>query len=810
MAQASVVVTNFTGGEQSQKLHGRVDLAKYANGCRTLENFIPLPQGGATRRHGMEYINEVKDSAKKVRLVPFEFSITQAYTLEFGNLYMRVYKDGAVVVKTAADTSAWATGTGYVVGNFVKDGSDVLYRCTVSHTSGATTEPGVGDDWEDKWVADATYELVTPYAEADLPTLVFAQSADILYVSHASYEQREITRTGHNAWTIASFGWKNGPFMDENTGTTTLTLSDPAGDPVVTGLKGETVTVTASASLFASTDVGRWIKIRYVQDAALISSGNYDPSAEWNSSAYSVNGAFEIRHKLEEPDVDYELQYSVDGGSTWSTYVMLGGECTSYTLTEGELNREDYNDVTPQLRIYAAGDRYRIYWRLRSLRREVNGYLKVTGYTSATVVTAEVMRDCVCLGEATKFWSLGSWSATSGWPRSVSFHQDRLFFGGTSEQPQSVWGSKTGDYVNFETGEEDDDALSFTLVANDVNYIRWMVSRGDLTIGTASGEWVMKSYNGPLTPTNVQVQRVTTYGSDPVSGILTNNALVFLQRGGKRVRLFQYDYNSDSYLASDMNLLADHVTQGTTLTEMDFAKTPEPILWTVRSDGTAPILTLMTDQQVIAWARVVTDGVIESVAVIPDEVWLVVARTIGASTKRYVERIVDWDETLANARFLDSYLTYSGAATKTISGLSHLEGETVGVFDGATYVGTKVVASGAITLAANVTACVVGLPYTSTLQTNPLEMPNRSGTSLSYTKRIIRAIVKLYKTIGGDMGYDSTHTYPVSVGTDLYTGEHAMTFPKGYEKDAQVYIRQDEPYPMTVTAIIAEGETMER
>lgn len=806
MAQASVIVTNFTGGEQSEKLHGRVDLAKYANGCRTLENFIPLPQGGASRRHGMEFVNEAKDSSKKVRLVPFEFSVTQAYVLEFGNYYMRVYKDGAVVVKTASDTSAWVTSTAYSAGDFVKNGSpSVIYRCIQAHTSGSTTEPGVGASWSSYWVADATYELVTPYSEADLPSLSFAQSADTLYVAHSSYEPRQITRTGHNAWTISAFGWKNGPFMDENDGDTTITVSSYSGS---TGKKGETVVLTASASLFSSSDVGRWVRINYYTagvtnyvsgtgDGAAYTSPSYAAYGDWDFNVWS-NGSWD--------STDVELRRSLDDGSTWSTLRALSPKSATKWAISG---REDEDCL---MRVYKAnGGTDSVGYELNFRSTERSGLLRITAYVSATVVRAEVLEYAYLrLGSPFKTWSLGSWGSVPGWPRTVTFHQDRLFFGGTSAQPQTVWGSKTGDYVNFETGEEDDSALNFTLVANDVNYIRWMVSRGDLVIGTASGEWVMKSYNGPLTPTNVQVQRVTTYGSDPVSGILTHNALIFVQRGGKRVRLFQYDYNTDAYFAADLNLLADHVTQGTTLTDLDFAKTPEPILWTVRSDGQAPLLTLMTDQQVIAWSRVVTDGTIESVAIIPDEVWLVVNRTIGGATKRYIERITEWDETLANARFLDSHLTYSGTATTTLSGLSHLEGETVSVFDGASFLGTKTVSSGSITLDSPVTYAVVGLPYTSTLQTNPLELPNRTGTSMSYNKRIIRAIARLYKTIGGDLGYDSARTFPMATGSALYTGDIKMEFPKGYSTDQYVYIVQDRPYPMTVTAIIAEGESMER
>jgi hypothetical protein len=161
MARASVMLTNFTGGEQTPKLRGRIDLAKYANGCMTLQNFLVLPQGGAERRHGTEYIASAKYTDRKALLLRFEFSVTQKYILEFGHYYMRVFMDGAQVVSDASP-----------------------------------------------------YEIATPYAESHLSSLSFAQSADVLYIAHPSFAPRTLSRTGHTSWTLELFDWKNGPFFD--------------------------------------------------------------------------------------------------------------------------------------------------------------------------------------------------------------------------------------------------------------------------------------------------------------------------------------------------------------------------------------------------------------------------------------------------------------------------------------------------------------------------------------------------------------------------------------------------------------------
>ena len=191
MTKASFAFTNFTAGELSSRLDGRTDINKYFNGCKTLKNLLVHPHGGATRRPGTEYIAEVKASANATRIIPFEFNVEQTYILEFGNNYFRVYKDG---------------------GQIVDSGSAV--------------------------------EVTTTYTSAQVADLKFTQSADIMYVVHPSHPPRKISRTAHTAWAIADVDFRRGPFLDENTTTTTFTASGRTGS----------VTVTASASTFASTD----------------------------------------------------------------------------------------------------------------------------------------------------------------------------------------------------------------------------------------------------------------------------------------------------------------------------------------------------------------------------------------------------------------------------------------------------------------------------------------------------------------------------------------------------------------------------
>ena len=690
MRTVDSILTNFTAGELSPNMYGRTDIERYYNGCMTMENFLVLPQGGAYRRPGSRYVASVKTASAFTRLVPFIFSTTQAYILEFGNLYMRVYYDGGQVLHTTSTTSAWVTATAYAVGDFVKN-DDVIYRCISAHTSGATTEPGTGESWEDKWVADTTYEIATPYTTAQLPDLKFAQSADTLYIVHPSHEPRQLTRTAHTTWTLTALAWENGPFMkdnDDDSHTLTVTSyngpdgadgddgtdgniwysgtwysgsSDPSDELGVdgdfylnttswdvfmkisgewsllgnikgesgggsTGLYGQTVTVTSSADLFTSADVGRWIKIRYNQESSKISSGKTNPAgAGVIGGPWSVDGAWTITANFDsgaQANLRVAIQYSIDGGSTWQEYdAFLNVHGAASVTKEGELRSEDYNNVIPRIRLYADGDINEFRWVLRYARESVNGMLKITTYSTAKSVRAKVYRKMSQFNVPTNNWALGAWGTTPGYPSAVTFHQGRIVFAGTTSEPSRVWMSVSDDYPNFDAGEgdEDADAISLTPIASEVNNVMWMASKGNLLIGTAGDEWVFDGAN--ITPTNPpHARRETNFGSAKWQAVIANGYVVFVQNGEKIVRQVQYDYDSDTYLAIDLTAMSDHIT-GDGISYLAYLKSPWSTIWTCRDDGELIGLTCVPEHKVFAWHRHDLGGDVESVACIPGEIW---------------------------------------------------------------------------------------------------------------------------------------------------------------------------------------------
>ena len=750
MARVAAQLTNFTGGELSPRLDGRNDLTKYASGCKTLENFVVYPHGAAARRPGTTFVAEVANSANKTRLIPFEFSTTQTYMLEFSNLKMRVYKDRGSVLEGDKTISAitkanpavvTATGHGYsngdevvisgVVGMTEVNGKRFLVANKATNTFELTDKDGTNINsstfttYTSGGVANKVFEITTPYTTAQLFDLKFAQSADVMYITHPEHEVEKLSRTAHTAWTLTDVDFTNGPYMDANITTTTL---NPGSHTVSTGVAvvASAVTGINSGSGFLSTDVGRL------------------------------------------------LQFGT-------------------------------------------------------------GYGEITAVADTLNITITIIED---LGSATASanWSLGSFSDTTGHPSCVTFFEQRLVFAGTTSQPQTIFFSKSGDYENMDANiggtVADDDAIIYTIASNQVNAIRFMTATRTLIIGTAGGEFTVSGggTDNAITPTNILIKKQSNHGAANVDAIAVGNATLFLQRAKRKIRELAYNFDVDGYIAPDMTILAEHISEGG-LTQMAYQQEPNQIIYAVRGDGELIGLTYQREQQVTAWHRHIFGGVFgagnavcESVAVIPTddteyEVYVIIKRTINGATRRFVEYINNFDFTETDNttfNFLDSALAYSGSAVTTISGLDHLEGQTVSVLaNGATHP-DKTVSSGSITLDRSSTNVMVGLSYSSILQTMRLDAGSQNGTSQGKTKRIYEITIRLFESVGVEVGESldnmeripfRTSSDPMDQGIPPFTGDKAVEFRGNYDTDGFIFVRQTQPLPLTILSLYPELQT---
>ncbi len=750
MARVAAQLTNFTGGELSPRLDGRNDLTKYASGCKTLENFVVYPHGAAARRPGTTFVAEVANSANKTRLIPFEFSTTQTYMLEFSNLKMRVYKDrGSVLegdkaisgITKANPAVVTATGHGYsngdevvisgVVGMTEVNSKRFLVANKTTNTFELTDKDGTNINsstfttYTSGGVSNKVFEITTPYTTAQLFDLKFAQSADVMYITHPEHEVEKLSRTAHTAWTLTDVDFTNGPYMDANITTTTL---NPGSHTVGTGVAvvASAVTGINSGSGFLSTDVGR--------------------------------------------------------------LVQFG-----------------------------------------------TGYGKITAVADTLNITITIIED---LGSATASanWSLGSFSDTTGHPSCVTFFEQRLVFAGTTSQPQTIFFSKSGDYENMDANiggtVADDDAIIYTIASNQVNAIRFMTATRTLIIGTAGGEFTVSGggTDSAVTPTNVLIKKQSNHGAANVDAIAVGNATLFLQRAKRKIRELAYNFDVDGYLAPDMTILAEHISEGG-ITQMAYQQEPNQIIWGVRGDGELVGLTYQREQQVTAWHRHIFGGVFgsgnavcESVAVIPTDdteyqTWVIVKRTINGATRRFVEFINTFDFTETDNttfNFLDSALSYSGSAVTTISGLDHLEGQTVSILaNGATHP-DKTVSNGSVSLDRSSTNVKVGLGYSSILQTMRLDAGSQNGTSQGKTKRIYEITIRLFESIGVEVGETLTNMEripfrtsadPMDEGIPPFTGDKAVEFRGNYDTDGFIFVRQTQPLPLTILSLYPELQT---
>jgi hypothetical protein len=798
MARVSSIITNFRAGEISPRLEGRIDLQKYNEAVKELENMIVFPQGGITRRPGTYYAGTTKDGGQ-VRLINFEFSDTQAYVLEFGNNYIRIYKDGGLVTAATTAISAITKANPAVVtsnSHGMSNGDRVFITGVVGMTevnnreftvAGATTNTfqlsGVNSSAFTTYGSAGTtgkiIEVTTTYTLAQLSTINFAQSADVLYLAHLSHAPAKLTRTSHTAWTLNDIDFTDGPYLDENITDTTLYASANTGS----------VTITASASLFASTDVGRLIRFREILEI------HHD---EWKTATSYANNV--------------TIRYN---GNVYK-------QTTGSTQTSG---------ATPPVHLDGEETYGSIDW---TYQHSATGYVKITAYTNATTVTALVKNDTgflpdhvVASGNATKKWSLGSFSTTTGFPRAIGFYEERLYFASTTTQPQTIFGSVSADFENHTPGINDDDAINVTIASDKVNVIKHLLPARFLQLLTTSAEFTLSGGAGsePVTPTNVNVLRETTFGTGDVKPLRAGNSTIIIQKGGEKVKEITFDLDTDGLLGVDLTVLADHLARGG-LTDMVWQQEPELILWFVHADGRLIGLTYDRANATVGWHEhsLGGSGIVESITAIPsgseDQVYLTVKRTINSVVVRHIVYLKSlyFNDDVQDAFFVDSGLTYDGSATATVTGLNHLEGVSVTILaDGAAHA-DKTVSGGTITLDRSASKIHIGYGYTSLVETLRMEAGAEDGVAQGKIKRIHGVTARFYQTVGAELGPDLNNldrlpfrdsSMNMDEAVPLFSGDKEISFPSGYDNDAKIVIRQTQALPMTVLAIMRRSNTFD-
>ncbi|WP_303841070.1 hypothetical protein [Selenomonas ruminantium] len=765
MGTAYYMQPSFSGGEFDPKVLGRIDSERYATGLKQCENFFIHKFGSVSNRTGFLYLGGAKYNDKRCRLIPFIYSSDQAYVLEFGYQYIRFWNSD---------------------GSLVMDG-------------------------------DNPVEVSTPYTVDQLRKLRFVQSADKVFIACQGLRPMVLTRNTLTSWSLENFNYKRGPFLSQN-------LDDNI-KVTPSGTSGS-ITLTANADIFKAGQVGSVWRIdqnmsggtvvirarNLATDTAVSDTITCGAGTTWQLITHGVDWVGRVA-----------IERSYDNGTTWlqvRSFPHKANESNwSETVNESEqcllrINIKELTTTDKEVEASLTVDPY------------VNtGYVTITGYTSATSVTASVDSEKpIGNTNATAMWWEAAWSSEQGYPAAVAFYEDRLTFAGTKGSPRGVWMSKAGDYNNFEISSptsEDDDSIQIVLTSRKMSIIHTLVPmRQSLMAFSEDGVNTISYADSSLTPSSVTQRAESYFGAKEIEPLIVGAQCVYVQEVGGAVRDIGYDYVQDAYSGDEVSLFSSFLVNKFTPVEMTYQSEPDSIIWFVREDGQLLSCTYLREQKMVAWAHHTTQGEFESVCAIPynnnSRVWAAVKRTVGGQTVRYIECMTNRlpTEIPADQIYMDSAMVFEeNPAAKTFA-VPHLAGCQVKVvLDGNLLPDYTVGDDGTLTIERAGNKAVIGLGYVSKLETVNIEAQGfvRQGVMQGHKIQIAEIILRLLNTRGGKVGSDEEHldewqrrTRVDFLGNalDLFTGDARLVGNFTKQEGGNVMIVQDVPMPFTLLAIM--------
>jgi hypothetical protein len=869
---------SFNRGLVSRLALARIDLKRTGLSAETQTNWIPRVLGSMMLRPGTGYIGATKSNSA-ARIIPFIFTTSDRILLELTTTALRVWDTYAVITRPTVSatitngtfntdltgwtdydesgaTSVWATGgymslTGTGVNSAIREQAVTVNETGTEHGLAIRVERGTvtlrvgstsgGAEFLSDTVLREGYHSIsvtptgnmyirvsnatkyaslldsidieaagemsvtTPWTASDLQNIRVDQSGDVVFVACKDVQQYRIERQASRSWSVVKYPAEDGPFGLANTGPARITPSALTGD----------ITLTATEDLFTAGNVG----------------GLYQLSSNGQQVTASISTEDTWSNHIRVTGVGAsQRQFSFTFTGTWVATVTLQrsvGEpgdwvdVATYTVN----TTVNFNDGLDNQIIYyrlgiATGD-----YTSGTVEIDVNytagsitGIVRVTGYTDAKTVSASVLVD---LGgtDSTDDWAEGSWSDRRGWPSSVAFHDGRLWWAGKDR----MWGSVSDGFSSFDSSVEGDSGpIQRSIGAGPVDTINWLESTTHLLVGAEGAELAARSssLDEPLTPSNFGLKPVETLGSASVGAIRVGTSVVFIQRNGSRV--YELTYDGYNYATSDLTGIVPEIGFPS-FTRAAVQRQPDTRIHFVRSDGKVAILVYDKLEEVTCWVIYETDGLVEDVTVTSgteeDEVYYLVNRTINGATKRYIEKWALESECQGGAvnKCMDSHITYSGASTTAISGLDHLEGETVVVWGNTKDLGSYTVTSGAITLTEAVTSAYIGLSYTAQFKSAKLATAvatQQNPAPLTQRKRIDHLGLVLadvhYQGLKYGTSFDTLDNLPLveagveiaadTVHTDFDTDSFELN--GTWETDTRLCLQAQSPKSCTVLAAV--------
>ena len=817
MARQRVHQASFLRGELDPKILSRVDLAAYGQGLKKARNVVPVNQGGIERRSGSVYRANL---GAVTRIETFIFNETQEYVFAFQNQSLKIYSTNGTLIAT-------------------------LSSCP--------------------WVTSELFELN------------FTQSGDTMIIVHENFVPQVITRVGATSFVRQAFGFE----VSQNGADTFQPYFKFADDSITldidTATAGTGVTVTTSSSYFTSSYVG--MKLRY------------------HGSELTITGYISATQVTATLEKDVEIILDEDpfatkqgSGEVTVTHVQHG---FSNGASIGISGAEDIFD--PDGNGLAQGNLN----GTRTITIIDDNHYKFTAGSSDTAtesVDGGGVRVVISGHPPTTQWDEQVFSAVNGFPRTVTFHEQRLFFGGVTSLPDGIQASKVADFFNFDVGDaEDADSVQIQIASDQINEIRHLVSSKVLEIFTSTGEFFLKAQvSKPITPTNIQIIRQSSLGIQAKSMPKRfDGATIFIQNNGKTVREFFFNSGSEEFTSNSISLLSSHLisTPVDSATITSVGDRTEQFYFLVNSDGTMGVFTSQRAEKIAGWVLWETDGTYESVACTTGNIYTVVKRTINGSDVYNLEQFsntsfdipTDCTTTktlsgsyqphgtpLVNGAFTSTttfiadgftnapsqgetfqfggtgttFTIQSATATsnageftivintassqsdntalqfvtsKVFSGLNTtptLVGKTVHATSGSTeggnifYFGDGVVDSnGNVSFDTPISACDIGLLYSPTIHTLPIDATIQGGQLTGHPRKIGKAVVELSSTYNIQINSNdvilTTVSLNTSSGIESFTGKKEV-YVLGYSLEPNLEISQSVPVPMRILGLTTE------
>lgn len=815
MQTVRIPFTNFQFGEISPSLIGRTDIEVYNNSAQKLTNFFIRNEGGVIKRPGFKYKvrldSATGDSGIGTRIVPFIFSDDEKYIIGF--------TDSSILIMILDFDSSGSASAG-----------------AVTHIQTIT--------------ADVDGANINTYLSAtNIKEINYAQSGDVMFLTHETFQTLKLVRTSLLKFEVSKFTFdvrsdakqRFQPYFGFQPQGYTMTPSGSTGQVTLTVKPSGTLANWASGQSYT---VGTLLKDTsinqiYRVSAAHTSSGSEPLSTNANSASYqaivyfdttgSKSGAnypsskhvdLTVRYRGQEIDID-SVQSSTQATGTILNKLFVKLDINALRT----INTSNVVEVTMPLHNLSVSDSITIeeadavggiaVGNINGSRTvativDENRFTFTAGANATSSADGGGAPKIVCNAESGDF-DEQSFSALRGFPRAICFHEGRLWFGGSVSQPDSLFGSKTNDFFNFDVGSaSDNDSIQITTSIGELSAIKHLVSNRDLQVFTESSEFIVPAFqNTPVTPTNAMIRRQTPYGASHVKPVVFDGATIYLQRSGTVLREFIFSDKEAAYIASSVSTLSGHLIDN----PQDMASLqaainrPESYIFLVNTDGTLAVFNSDRSQKKAGFTQFTwpSSGTFKSVCTVDERTFALVRNNIGTGTEYYF--VTELDESVN----LDMSVSASVSSGTLTTSNTIFNGATVAIVDGNNYLGTKTIASnGTVSVSdlSGISSTVeIGYAITPTFKTNPLDINTQEGPTTGMLRGLGRVVVDIKDTLS--ITINSKNLEIRNVTDDPSQARQAITGKKevrllGYSRDPQVTISQNDPLSLQINSVIAE------